>query len=68
VEKAWKPFQEGIHYPSETFPKAIHYPLAKSKERWIAACHKPNLHAVIHYLFIIFRNLSTTFLKMSKKN
>jgi hypothetical protein len=29
---------------------AIHYPLANSKGRWIAACNKPNLHAAIHHL------------------
>jgi hypothetical protein len=37
-----------IHYPAETFEKAIHYPLANSIGRWIATCNKPNLHGVFH--------------------
>jgi hypothetical protein len=57
-----------IHYPAETFQKAIHYLLANSKGRWIAACNKPNLHVAFHYLFTILRNVSFTFLKMSKNN
>jgi hypothetical protein len=67
VETACKPFQEGIHYPAATFSKAIHYPLANSKRDWIAACNKPYLHAAIHYPFIILKSVSTTFLKISKK-
>jgi hypothetical protein len=50
VETTCKPFQEGIHYPAETFQKAIHYLLANSKGRWIAACNKLSLHAAIHHL------------------
>jgi hypothetical protein len=50
VETACKPFQEGIHYTAETFQKAIHYPLANSKGRWIATCNDTNLPAAIHYL------------------
>jgi hypothetical protein len=68
VETACKPFQEDIHYPAETFQKAIHYPLKNSKGRWIAACNKPNLLAALHYIFTTLRNVSTTFLKMSKNN
>ncbi len=68
LETACKPFQEGIHYPAETFQKAINYPLANSKGWLIAGCNKPNLHAAIHYLFTIIRNVSTSFLKMRKNN
>jgi hypothetical protein len=67
-EDRMQPFQEGIHYPTGTFQKAIHYPLKNSKGRWIAACNKPSLHVAIHYLFTTLRNISTTFLKMSKNN
>jgi hypothetical protein len=59
VATTCKPFQKGIHYPAETFQKATHYPLANSKGRWIASCNKPNLHAALHYLFTILRNVST---------
>jgi hypothetical protein len=60
VETACKPFQEDIHYPAETFQKAFHNPLANSKGRLMAAGNKPYLHAAIHYLFTILRNVSTT--------
>jgi hypothetical protein len=50
VETTCKPFQEGIYYPAETFQKAIHYPFANCKGRWIAACNKSNLHAALHHL------------------
>jgi hypothetical protein len=37
------------------------------KERWIAACDKSYLHAALHHLFTIFRNVSTTSLKITIK-
>jgi hypothetical protein len=66
VETTCKPFQEGIRYPAVTFQKAIHYPLANNKGRWIAACNKPNLHAAIHHL-PPFSEMSHYDLKMNEK-
>jgi hypothetical protein len=40
----------GYPLPCRNISKAIHYHLANSKGRWIAACNKPNLHVAIHSL------------------
>jgi hypothetical protein len=67
VETTGKPFQEVIDYPAETFQKAIHYPLANIKRDKVAACNKPYMNVAIHYPFTIFRSVSTTFMKIRKK-
>jgi hypothetical protein len=37
------------------------------KEWWTAACNKPSLHVAIYSLFTIVRYVSSTVLKISKK-
>ncbi len=65
VETVPKPFQDGIHYPSDMFQKVIRH--LTNRRDGIAALNKLYLHAAVHCPFAIFRSVFTTFLKISIK-